>query len=186
MDDKQIIKGLFERAEGAITALRERFGLQLHRIAKNILSDDRDAEECVNDTYIALWNAIPPATPDPLSPYVYRTGRNLALKRHRANRAEKRNSLYDLSIDELSEYLPDETAEQALNVQLLGQALNCFLGEQSRDNRVIFLRRYWFGDSVKAIAKQMGRTENSVSVSLNRTRGKLKAYLIKEGFYYEA
>ncbi|MBQ9120901.1 MAG: sigma-70 family RNA polymerase sigma factor [Clostridia bacterium] len=186
MDDKQIIQALFARAEGAIEALARRFGSRLYRIAQNILRSDQDAEECVSDTYLALWNAIPPAEPEPLPPYVYRTGRNIALKRYRANTAEKRNSAYDLSLDELCEYLPDIRAEAEAESRAIGRAMDCFLSTETRDNRVIFLRRYWFGDSVKAIAKAMGRIENSVSVSLNRTRNKLKKYLVKEGFYYEA
>ena len=186
MDDKQIIKDLFCRAERGIESLAHRFGKQLYRMARNICESDRDAEECVNDTYLALWNAIPPASPDPLTPYVYRTGRNIALKHLRASTAEKRNASYDLSLDELEDCLPDRDPDRELDARAIGRAIDRFLSLQSRDARVIFLRRYWFGDSVKAIAEALGKSQSGVSVHLNRTRGKLKEFLIKEGFSYEA
>ena len=186
MDDKQIIKRLFDRAESALEALRARFDRPLHRIAVNILGSGEDAEECVNDTYLALWNAIPPAEPDPLPPYVYRTGRNIALKRLRYDRASRRNTAYDLSLEELEAVLPADSPDTALDARELGRAMNRFLSTESRDAREIFLCRYWFGDSVKAIARRMNRTENNVSVTLSRVKHRLKDHLIKEGFYYEA
>ena len=100
MEDKKIVVLLFARAENAISELSKRFGKQLHRIAYNILGNRLDAEECTNDTYFALWNAIPPVSPDPLAPYVYRTGRNTALKRLHRDTAKKRDSRYDVSLEE--------------------------------------------------------------------------------------
>ena len=181
MTDQQIVKALFARAEIAISALSERFGALLWQISKNILDNDRDAEECVNDTYLALWNAIPPTRPESLCAYVCRTGRNLALKRLRKNEAAKRNTSYDLSLDELAEYLSGPDPETECESHDVGRALNRFLDRQPSEQRIMFLRRYWFGDSVKDIARRTGRTENSVSVSLSRTRDKLKIYLEKEG-----
>jgi len=186
MDDSQIIKALFDRAESAIAALVERFGPPLSRMLKNILGNDQEAEECVNDTYLALWNTIPPTRPEHLGAYVYRTGRNLALKRIRADSTQKRNSARDVSLDELAECLPDLGAEQELEARELGRAIDRFLSEQSKENRIIFVRRYWFGDSVKTIASELNRSVSSVSVRLFRTREGLKTYLTREGFYDEA
>ena len=186
MEDKQIIKLLFMRAEKAIQALSERFGSTLYRISKNILGNHNDAEEATNDTYLALWNAIPPKEPNPLAPYVYRTGRNTALKRLEYLSAEKRNSRYDLSLDELGAYLPDESTLHSISIQETADAVNAFLESDTALNRYIFIRRYWYGDSVEDISKEVGMKSGTVSVRLNRIRTKLKEQLIKEGFYYEA
>lgn len=186
MEDRKIIKLLFARAENAIKELSARFGQQLYRIAYNILGNQPDAEECTNDTYFALWNAIPPASPDPLAPYVYRTGRNMALKRLRRDTAQKRDSRYDVSLDELNECLPGEDVERVLDARELGRIIDKFLTSKSRENRYIFIRRYWFGDSVGDIAKALKMQENAVSVRLNRIRSGLREHLIKEGYHYEA
>lgn len=182
MDDRHIIQLLFDRAEAAIDALARRFGPRLYAIAMNILCSSRDAEECVNDTYLALWNAIPPAQPDPLCAYTYRIGRNTALKKLRDNTAQVRNSAYDLSLDELADCIADDSLWETLDARELGRSIDRFLATQSRENRVIFLRRYWFGDSVKAIARALDMKEGAVSVRLNRLRSALKDHLSKEGF----
>lgn len=182
MEDTKIISLLFARAEAAIDALAQRFGPRLYRIAMNILCSSRDAEECVNDTYLALWNAIPPQRPDPLCAYTYRTGRNIALKKLRSNTAQMRDSTYDLSLDELAVCIPDDRLWEVLDAKELGRAIDRFLDTQARENRIIFLRRYWFGDSVKQIASDTGLREGTVSVRLNRIRNALKDYLCKEGY----
>ena len=185
MEDKQIVAMLFARAEGAIDALGKQFGSQLLQIAWNILGNMSDAEECVSDTYLALWNAIPPAEPDPLAPYVYRTGRNIALNRLSQDTAQKRNSRYDLSLEELNGCLPGENVQEAVDARELGREIDRFLAGQSEENQYIFLRRYWYGDSVTEIAGALRLRENAVSVRLNRLRRKLKTHLIKEGYDYE-
>ena len=182
MDDKKILRLLWQRAEAAISALAEVYGKGLHRLAMNILHSYRDAEETVNDTYLAIWQAIPPAKPDPLSAYVYRTGRNTALKRLRENTALKRCSQYDASLDELSGFLSGNTLEEAYDAILLGQCIDRFLDTLNRQNRRIFLRRYWFGDSIDVLAKEESLTPNALSVRLLRLRRQLKDYLSKEGF----
>lgn len=183
MEDRAIISLLFARAEQALTELAKKFGSGLHRLAKNITGSEEDAQECVNDTYLALWNAIPPACPDPLSAYAYRTGRNIALKRHRGNTAAKRGNSYDLSLDELAGCVADYTASESLDARLLGDAISRFLAEESKENRILFLRRYWFGDSVRDAAKAVALNENAASVRLSRLRNKLKDFLIREGYY---
>ncbi len=185
MEDKKILELLWARAETAIAALEKAYGKLLHRIAINILGLPEDAQECVNDTYLAIWNAIPPARPEPLSPYVCRTGRNIALTRLRNDRAQKRFSPYTLSIDELSEVLPDSSMEERLSARALGQAIDAFLAQQSRENRILFLRRYWFGDRVQDAAKLLGIAPNVAYVRLSRMRSDLKEYLKREELYYE-
>jgi len=186
MEDTQILQLLWNRAELAIAALEKKFGRRLKQTALNILGSIRDAEESVNDTYLALWNCIPPRRPEPLAPYVYRTGRNVALKRLRTETAQLRNSRYDLSLEELASVLPGESLEQTLDARALGQAIDRFLDTLNRDDRVAFVRRYWFGDSVKSVAGFLGLTQNAMSVRLHRIRGALRVYLIQEGFFDEA
>lgn len=182
MDDKQIIRLLFARAEQALEILARQFGSRLLQTALNILQSRRDAEECVNDTYFAVWNAIPPKKPDPLAGYIYKTGRNIALKRLRDDSAQKRDSRYDLSLEELAGCIGQSGLAEAVSARELGRAIDRFLDTVSHDSRVIFLRRYWFGDSVRDIARILGYSESAVSVRLNRTRNKLRSYLEKEGY----
>ena len=183
MEDQKIIKLLFARSETAITALAKRFGQRLHQTAMNILGSLRDAEESVNDTYFAIWNAIPPAKPNPLAGFVYKTGRNTALNRLRSNLAQKRNGTYDLSLEELEGCIPGSALEEQVEARELGRIIDAYLDTLSSDNRNIFLRRYWFGDSVKDIAKAFALSQNTVSVRLSRMRSGLKDHLIKEGYY---
>ncbi len=182
MEDKAIVKLLIDRDEQALTELKARFHTRLYHTAFNILGSREDAEEAVSDTYLALWNAIPPAKPEPLEGYVHRTGRNIALKKHRFQSAQKRCSQSDLSLEELAAVLSGGDVEKALDAQALGLALDCFLDTLPRTSRILFLRRYWFGDTVTELAKALSLSENAVSVRLNRIRTKLKSYLIKEGF----
>lgn len=183
MDDRHILKLLLSRAEQAIEALASAYGKRLFHIARNILGSTRDAEECVNDTYLALWNAIPPEEPDPLSAYAYRVGRNTALKRLRSNTAAIRCSDYDLSLDELAECIPAGDLWEQMEARELGRLLNRFLKKQTPENRRLFLLRYWFGDSVQDIGKRLGMKPGTVSVRLNRIRSALKDYLNKEDFH---
>lgn len=183
MEDKKLLGLLWERAEEAIKGLADRFGSRLYRTAMNILGLHQDAEEAVSDTYLAVWCAIPPKNPDPLAPFVYRIGRNIALTRLRDLSARKRQSDYDLSLDELAGCIAGPDLWEQLDARELGRKLNDFLDTLPADSRRIFLRRYWFGDAVTEIAADFGMTQNAVSVRLNRTRDKLKDYLTKEGFY---
>lgn len=182
MEDGIILQMLWNRAEQAIDALTAKFGRRLTATAMNILNSRQDAEESVNDTYLAVWNTIPPQRPESLSGFVYRVGRNQALKRLRANTAQKRGSSYELSLDELAECIPAPALDEAVEARALGLAIDAFLDTVSKDSWVIFLRRYWFGDSVKEIARSLGMTQNAVSVRLNRTRQQLHTYLYKEGY----
>lgn len=183
MNDQKIIQLLHDRNEAALNLLADRFGFRLMCTAFSILGNRSDAEEIVSDTYLAVWNAIPPESPSFLSSYIYRIGRNLALKRLRSNTALKRNSFYDLSLDELAECIPGAALEDTVEAKELGRAIDRFLDTLPADNRNLFLRRYWFGDSVKDLARTFALTQNTVSVRLNRIRNQLKNYLIQEGYY---
>lgn len=182
MEDSKIISALFQRSDDAISSLSAKFGSRLLALTFNIVGSQEEAEECVNDTYLAVWNTIPPARPDPLSAYVCRIGRNLALKRLRHNMAQKRNSHYDVSLGELAGTLSGVTLEETADARSLGRAIDAFLDTLNKENRIIFLRRYWFGDTVQKIAADRSMKENAVSVRLNRIREKLRVYLTKEGF----
>lgn len=181
MEDRHIIALFFDRAEGAIDALAKKYGKALYSLCHNILDDPLDAEECVSDAYLAAWNTIPPAEPDPLSAYIYKIGRNTALKRLRTRAAQKRTA-YEISLDELAEALPGGDTESAWEAKELGNAIDRYLATLTKENRVIFLRRYWFGDSLRDISRLTGVKENALAVRLSRLRGGLKDYLIKEEF----
>jgi len=181
--DEKILELLFARSEAAIEDLKNRFGGGLFRLAIGILGNSQDAEEAVNDTYLAIWNAIPPANPDPLSPYVYKTCRYTSLKKLRSRTAGKRNSDYDLSLDELADILPGDTLEDQLDAKALGKAINAFLDTLSSSDRILFVRRYWFGDSLSDLARQRLTAPGNLSVRLHRIRQKLKDYLNQEGFF---
>lgn len=180
MEESRIIDLLFARNEQAIAALERNFGKPLHRLAMNILGDRRDADESVNDTYLAVWNTIPPQRPSPLAAFVYRIGKHIALKRLRENTAEKRRGNFDLSMEELEGCIPGPCLEDTVSARELGQAIDRYLATLSPENRRIFLRRYWYGDSVKQIAAAFALTENAISLRLMRCREGLRAFLEKE------
>ena len=183
MEDRKIVALYWQRAEKAIAATAEKYGVLLQSIAGNILGDHHKAQECVNDTYLVLWNRIPPERPDPLSAYACRIGRNIALNRRRDDQAQKRNSEYDLSLEELQNCLSGPTLEETLDAKRLGKAIDTYLAGITRENRILFLRRYWFGDSVQEAASFLGIRENAASVRLHRIRNGLREFLIREGYY---
>ena len=185
MEDKNIIKLLWERAESAIEELAKKFGKRLMAIALNILGIYQNAEESVNDTYLAVWDTVPPNKPEPLAGYVYTTGRNISLNRLKYLTAEKRDGKYDVSIDELANCIPAPALEETVEARELGAAINRFLGTMNADNRALFLRRYWFGDDLKDIAKDLNLRPNAASVRLGRIRMQLREFLMKEGYVYE-
>ncbi len=181
MEDNKIIDLYFARSEDAISETDAKYGASCRRLSENIVGDSRDASECVNDTYLAAWNAIPPSRPDPFSSYLFKITRNLSLKKYRYNTAEKRNAHYDSSLSELEECLGEESAEDGAESNLTASVIDRFLGTLSRENRVIFVRRYWFADSCTEIGSRVGMSEKTVSMRLVRLRKKLRAHLSKEG-----
>ena len=182
MEDREILTLLFTRNEQAIAALAAKFGHRLQRLAGNILPTAQDTEEAVSDTYLAVWNTVPPHNPDPIAPYILRICKNISVSRLRSLTAQRR-SAYEVALDELADTIGRNTLEQILDVRALGRVIDRFLDTVSKTDRVIFLRRYWYGDRVKTIARLVGMTENAVSVRLNRLRSSLRDILVKEGYY---
>lgn len=183
LEDGKIIDLFFERSEQAITELSKKYGAACRRVAVNILRNELDAEECVNDAYLGAWNAIPPNRPDPLLTYLCQIVRNLSITRYHANTAVKRNSFYDAALDELEECLPSAvTVETEVDARELSALLDRFLETLDRENRVLFVRRYWYSDPVSEIGAAFHMSANSVSARLSRIRRKLKGFLKKEGY----
>lgn len=182
MEDQEIIDLFFERSEQAVIELIRKYGMAIKKVASNILVDNLDAEECCNDTYMALWNKIPPARPTYLGAYACRVARNICLNRYHANRAEKRNSYFDATLDELGETVSGfSDIESEYDAKELTKYLNLFLGKQCKEDRYLFIRRYWYGDKLSDIAQMLGITPHKASVRLFRLRQKLREYLKREG-----
>ena len=184
MEDSKIIELFFERSESAISETESKYGRYLSKIAYNILFDTEDSEECVNDTYMKAWNAIPPQKPKVLSTFLGKITRRLAIDIFRKKHAEKRgNSEFSLSLSELDECIPDKfSAESEFEYSLLSKKINNFLSSLSKDNRDIFVCRYFYSDSIKEIASFFGTSESKIKSSLFRSRKSLKEQLEKEGF----
>lgn len=180
MEDAEIISLFWGRSEGAIGAVTEKYGGLVKRILRNILGDPQDVEECENDTYLGLWNEIPPQRPEILPAFVCRIARNRALHRVRYRTAGKRGPASALEELDASVFAP--SAEEHCSARELGRAIDAFLDTLDPESRVIFLRRYWFSDPLGDIGRELGLTENHVAVKLSRTRKKLKNYLMKEGY----
>ncbi len=181
MEDSKIIELYWARSEDAISETDKKYGKYCHYIAFNILNSEQDAEECVNDTFLRAWNAIPPRRPTHLKTFLGKITRNLSLNLYEKKSADKRggNKLPQL-FDELSECIPSGCSEFTDDFALT-EIINKFLSELSTQRRKIFVRRYWYASSIKEIAADFGVSESKVTVSLFRTREKLRAVLKKEG-----
>lgn len=184
MEDAKIVQLYWDRNEQAIPATAEKYGRYCTSIAKSILGNHEDAEECVNDTYMNAWNAIPPHRPRLLSAFLGKITRNLSLNRYKQNTAEKRGGgEIPAVLDELSQLVSGkEDAEQALFHRELVRSIDAFLGTLSPEKRSIFIRRYWYTDSISEIAIRHGMKDGAVSMTLNRIRLKLRNYLAERGF----
>ena len=182
LEDSQIIELLWERSEQAVTELERKYGPLVRKTAGNILRDRQDVEECANDTWLGVWNSIPPHRPQPLASFVCRIARNLAVSRLRSETAAKRNSGFDLVLDELEEFIPSGVDLEAdYEVKELTDRINRFLAALDYDDRFLFVRRYFYADPVKDIAAAMNEKESRVSLRLFRLREKLRKTLKKEG-----
>lgn len=184
MEDHEIVALYWARDEKALSETAQKYGNYCTHIAVNILGSAADAEECVNDTYLSAWNSIPPHRPKQLSTFLGKLVRNLSINRYKQEHAQKRGGNETaLILDELSEIVSgSEDVEDSVAERELIGAVNSFLTGLPADKRFLFLRRYWYSDSVSAIAAQTGRTENAVSVELNRIRRKLRDYLRERGY----
>ena len=182
MDDRDIIALYWQRMEAAIHETAAKYGGLCYTIAHNILSSREDSEECVNDTYFRAWNAMPPERPHAFRTWLGRITRNLSIDRWKAGRTQSRGAGLELLLGELDECVPDSRGpEQAAEEQVLAESISAFLRTQSADNRYIFLRRYWYGEDIAAIARGLGCGESRVKSALFRTRKALRGFLEKEG-----
>lgn len=182
MDDRTII-GLFEnRCEQAIDSLAKKYGKLCLQVATNILGSREDALECVNDAYLALWNQIPPEKPIFLRAYLLKVVRNIAYDRLDHLNAAKRNDSVTLCLQELEDCLPvGEDLDAMLEGKRIREVLNAYLYSLKETDRNLFIRRYFFMESCRAIGKSMAMTESAVSTRLSRLRQKLKQQLVEEG-----
>ena len=182
MEDSRIIALLFERSEQALTALSGKYGPAVMALAGHILGNRLDAEECANDTWMGAWNSVPPQYPAHLKAYTLAIARNLALDRYHANSAQKRNSFYDVALDELAECLSAPAGVEAeLEARELAAAINRFLATLPKADRQMFLCRYYLADPVSLIAAKLNMKGPQVSLRLFRLREKLRKFLEKEG-----
>lgn len=181
MDDLSIIELYFARDEEAIKQTDAKYGKLCYRIAYNILENNEDSEECVNDTYIGLWNTIPPTRPNNFIAFISKITRNLSLKRIEFMSRQKRYSKADFSFEELESVLADENIANRFTDEDIGEIISDFLKNEKEDSRNVFIRKYYFFDTNSDIAKRYGFSEGKIKSMLYRTRNKLKEYLIKEG-----
>ena len=182
MEDQAIIALFRSRSEDAITACRKEYDSYLSSLALRILRDSSDAEECVSDTYLQVWQRIPPDEPQHFKAYLAAICRYFAFDRLDRRQAKKRSAEIVELTEELQACLPDRSAEEELDLRELGRTLDRFLRTLSEEHRRIFLRRYWFADTVREIAAHCGISESKVKTSLFRTREKLRTYLESEGY----
>lgn len=180
IDDEKIIEMFFERSEQGIRELDIKYGKICHNLSYNIVNSRQDTEECVNDAYLGAWNAIPPVHPNPLLSYIVKIVRNISLKIYWRKEAAKRSGHYTIALEEIEGYIADpKTVEDEIEARELARIIEEFLNTLTLENRVIFMRRYWFADSYKDIAEFIGLSEKNISVRLTRIREKMKQYLIE-------
>ncbi|MBO4324265.1 MAG: sigma-70 family RNA polymerase sigma factor [Lachnospiraceae bacterium] len=178
IEDVQIVALFCNGSDEAVEAVQKKYGTKMLRLARNILTDERDAEECLNDTLLNAWKSVPLAKPDNLKAYLMRSIRNLAFERLRSNRAKKRGGDVTLtSYEELSECIPDNRTAEPADNEGLKEQLDAFLNGLSAEKRTIFLRRFWYSYSVAEIAEQMGKDEKYISNHLYILKKKLKKQL---------
>lgn len=187
MEDCQIVELYWQRNVDAIRETDRKYGAYCFAIANNILHNAEDSEECVNDTWLNAWNAIPPQKPTKLQMFLAKITRNISFNLYNARAAQKRGGgEVALVLDELSECLAsDSDVESEYESKELGQCIRHFVRELPERDGNVFVRRYFFTESVAQIARRYGLTDNHVMVILSRTRKKLKAHLVKEGFFSE-
>ena len=180
IDDEKIIDLFFARDQQGIQELDCKYGAVCHNLSYNIVNNRQDAEECVDDAYLGAWNAIPPVRPNPLLSYLLKIVRNISLKIYWRKEAAKRSGHYKIALDEIEGYIADQkTVEDEIEAKELARIIGEFLDTLTLENRVIFMRRYWFADSYKDIAEFVGLSEKNISVRLTRIREKMKQYLME-------
>lgn len=181
MTDSQIIALFWDRNEDAIQETDRAYGRRLHVLSDRILRNEQDAQESVSDTYLKTWETIPPQRPTYFFAYLAKLCRNFSLARLQWQSAAKRSAQVVELTREMAECIPDHSLERKLEGEELGPLLNAFLDGLSRENRLIFLRRYWYADPVREIAERYQISESKVKTQLHRTRKKLQQFLEGEG-----
>jgi RNA polymerase sigma-70 factor (ECF subfamily) len=183
MDDVVIIDLYWARSESAISETAKKYGLYCSAIAENILHSKEDSEECVNDTYLITWNAIPPQRPTVFRAFLGKITRNLSLNKYKEQRTKKRGGdEIALLFSELEDCVPSNSdVEMEYETSLIIEAINTFLRSLDSEGRIVFVRRYWYADSIGAIAARFKMSESKVKSMLFRTRRTLKLYLENEG-----
>ena len=176
MNDVDIIDLFWKRSETAISELSKKYDKLARSVALNILHNKQDTEECMNDSYLGMWNTLPPERPQILSAFFTAITRNNALKKVRYNSAAKRNVIME-ELDDFTTSTPSPEEE----INFAADLISDFLSRQDKQSRVLFMRRYYLGESVSDAAKAVGMTENHASVKLSRMRAKLKKELEEEG-----
>ena len=180
IDDERIIDLFFKRDQQGIRELDIKYGKTCHSLSYNITNSKQDAEECVNDAYLGAWNTIPPTRPNPLLSYIVKIVRNISLKIYWRKQAAKRSGNYKIALEEIEGCIAGpQNVEDEIEARELARIIEEFLDTLTLENRVIFVRRYWFADSYKDIAELVGLTEKNISVRLTRIREKMKQYLIE-------
>ena len=181
MDDMEIIALFEQRKEEAVAAAEQKYGTYCQCIAQNLLGFE-DAEECVSDTWLTVWNRIPPAKPESLRAFLGKITRTLSISRFRSLHAQKRGAGLTLLLSELEDCLPDPRGvEEAVETRELARLLSDWLRTLHREDRVWFLRRYWYGVSVKRLAGEAGCTENQMAQRMRKLRQELRTVLEQEG-----
>ena len=183
MEDKKIVELYWQRNEAAITETSAKYGNYCTAIAMNILGSAQDAEECVNDTYINVWNTVPPERPNALKTFLGRITRNISFNRYKHSRAEKRGGGETAAVlHELEECVSDNASVEAeLDRRETAKVIDGFLDTLPEKKRDIFVLRYWYGESVMKIARRFGMKESAVSMVLSRLRMKLREHLLERG-----
>ncbi len=180
MEDHRIVALYWERDQRALIETQQKYSGYLHRITYNVLQNEQDAQECVNDTYLRAWNAIPPHRPQRLCAFLGKIARHLALDRYAANTAQKRGGGTIVSLlEEWRDCLPS-AAGQVEDEVTVQETLNRFLRSLPVRHRRLFIRRYWYGDSIEDLAAAFGGSESRIKTQLFRTRQELKEFLEKE------
>ena len=181
MEDEKIIELFFGRSESAIKELAAKFEKVCMTVSMNILGSREDAEECLNDTYLAVWNTIPPQKPENLTAFICKIARNLSLKKSAYNSAEKRQGNYGICIDELNECIPAQhTVESETEFAELSDTVNKFISSLDKTNQFLFVRRYFFSDSYESLSKHTGLKEQAIRTRLSRIRSNLKKFLAEQ------
>lgn len=181
MEDSKIIDLFLARNEEAIRYTAETYGRRLFTLADNILRNDQDADESVNDTYMRSWNTIPPQRPRHFFAYLAKICRHLALDKLDRRSAAKRKAEIVSLTQEMENCIPDRSRERALEGQALGELLDTFLRSLPPENRMVFMRRYWYFDSIAEIAARYGISEDAAQKRIARTKAKLAAFLKQVG-----